>query len=476
MRKQLNDFINRARAGTAGAMGGDSAASSKSTSHRAGTAAAATDARKMDKAHMPIGDIQAYYDSGSRNFWTRNARGEWIPFTESAIRRMLKLENFNHIPIKEDQTRSIEQALLALQKQHDVSYAGPIAGYRIGFHEICGQRVLVTSGPQLLTAKEGNWSTFRTFVEQLLGDQARVFYGWIKAALRSLYSGPPWVPGQMLALAGPSGCGKSLLQNLITELLGNRSAKPYKYMTGDTDFNHDLICNEHLMIEDEAASTDVRLRRHFGSQLKNMVVNEVQRLRRMRLDALSVTPFWRITISLNDEPENLAVLPPIDESLKDKITLLRAFPIKPPYKAEDIKARNAWRARLSAELPAFMFWLRSFRVPAASVNVRYGVNSYQEPTLVEALQDLSPERRLINLIDALYIWGVDRLPWSGTASELEERLLEKDKLGRVSRLLYYHGACGTYLSRLESQSGDRISSKKAPSQSRRYTIIPPTKE
>jgi len=170
------------------------------------------------------------------------------------------------------------------------------------------------------------------------------------------------------------------------------------------------------------------------------------------------------------------VLPPIDESLKDKITLLRATPITPPYKADDIKARNAWRAKLTAELPAFMHWLRTFRVAAAMVNVRYGVCAYQDPELVESLQDLSPERRLLTMMDALFIWGVDRLPWSGTAAELEERLLEKDKLGRVQRLLYYHGACGTYLGRLETQFAERVSSKKKPCQSKRYTIIPPDNE
>lgn len=451
--------------------------SDKSTANRQTNASrptAPSDGRSLPPCD-PLTKIQAYYDTGRGGFWTQNTRGEWIPFSESSLRRMLKLTHFPHLLEKEALMKRVDQALLELQTTADVAYAGPIAGYQSGFHEICGQRVLVTSGPNLLKAKQGTWPNFRAFVEQLLGDEVRIFYGWIKAALRSLYSGPPWVPGQMLAVAGPAGCGKSLLQNLVTELLGNRSAKPYRYMIGDTDFNFDLVSNEHLMIEDEAASTDLRVRRHFGSQLKNMMANEVQRLRRMRLDALSVTPFWRITISVNDEPENLAVLPPIDESLKDKITLLRAYPITPPFEADDIKARNAWRAKLSAELPAFMFWLRSYRVPAAMVNVRYGVSAFQNAELVEALQDLSPERRLMTLIDGLQIWDVDGNPWEGTANELEERLLEKDRLGRVAKLLYFSSACGTYLGRLASQIPDRISKAKLPGVSTKWKIDPPAR-
>lgn len=438
--------------------------------------------KQAKKATRPQGErpagkappkVQAYYDAGRGGFWVEDVRGEWIPFSEGSMKRFIKHKEFPHIQQNDTlRTHCIEDALIQLQTENNVAYAGSVAGYAKGFHEICGQRMLVTSGPKLLQPAEGKWSSLDTFFGELLRCHRKVFFGWLKAALRSLYSGPPWVPGQMLAVAGPAGCGKSLLQNLITELLGNRSAKPYRYMVGDTDFNHDLITAEHLMIEDEAASTDLRIRRHFGSQLKNMVANEVQRLRRMRLDALSVTPFWRITISVNDEPENLAVLPPIDESLKDKITLLRAFRINPPFAADNIKARNAWRTKLSAELPAFMFWLRSYRVPSHMVNVRYGVAAFQDDGLVEELRDLSPEQRLLTLIDALQVWDVDRNDWKGTANELEERLLEKDKLGRVSKLLYFSSATGTYLGRLCKTHGERITVKKKPGISAEYTIKP----
>lgn len=419
-------------------------------------------------------DVPAVYDSNRGGFWTLDSRKEWIQFSESSIKRLIKHKQFPHIRADNDlRNHKIEEVLIMLQTENNVSYAGSVAGYPTGLHTICGQRVLVTSGPTLLKSKEGKWKTFERFVCELLGDNARVFYGWIKAALRSLYSGPPWVPGQLLALAGPPGCGKSLLQNLITELLGNRAAKPYPFMIGDTDFNHDLITAEHLMIEDEAASTDVRTRRVFGAKLKNMVANVNQRLRRMRLDALPVTPFWRITLSVNDEPENLAVLPPIDESVKDKLTLLRCFMTTQPFSADDLKGRNAWRQRLSDELPAFMHWLRSFRVSPAMKDVRYGVKAFHDADLLQEVNALSAEDDLLSLIDSLKIWDAFNAAWVGTANELKERLLEKDKLGRVTKLLYYSSAAGTYLARLCKIYPDRFSMKKKHAVSTQYTIKPP---
>lgn len=432
---------------------------------RTSPAAAAAPAKKA-------GEPLAYFDSTRGQFWTKDSRGEWIQFSESSLRRILRYKEYADVSDKDLQFARIDCHLMALQQEHNVAYAGAIAGYKTGIHVICGQRVLVTSGPRLLRPAAGEWSQFRTFVEELLRENVRVFYGWMKAALRSLYAGPTFRPGQMMAIAGPAGCGKSLLQNLITEMFGGRSAKPYRYLTGQTAFNADLLQNEHLMIEDEAASTDQRIRRAFGSQLKNLIVNEVQSLHRKGRDALSVTPFTRVTITLNDEPEELAVLPPLDESLIDKITLLRAFPFVPPYAPDDITARNTWRRNLSGELPAFMHWLRSYRIPDKWVNVRYGVSAFHDPVLVREVENLSAEVKLLTLIDVLQIWGVDREPWEGSADELEERLLEKDKLGRVQRLLYFPNACARYLAKLLRRNPDRITVKDDHRTAKLYTIAP----
>jgi energy-coupling factor transporter ATP-binding protein EcfA2 len=414
----------------------------------------------------------AYFDSNRGGFWTQNSRDEWVQFTEASLRRVLKYNHFAEVTDKEAQYAIIDKKFIELQHEHDVVYAGSIAGYRAGVHEICGQRILVTSGPKLLQPKDGQWALLKAFLTDLLGDGVRVFYAWLKSALRSFYAGPSFRPGQMLAIAGPAGCGKSLLQNLITEILGGRSAKPYRYLTGETAFNSDLFGCEHLMVEDEAASTDLRVRRHFGSQLKNMIVNEVQSLHRKGRDALSVSPFWRITITLNDEPENLMVLPPLDESLKDKITILRAFVPKFPYAADDMAKRKEFRTRLSAELPAFLRFLQSFRIPEKMVNQRYGVAAFHDPDLLGELEDLSPEMKLLTLIDTLNIYGIDREPWEGTAAELEEKLLEKDRSGRCAKVLSYNTACGAYLARLKHRFPERISEKRTTQQGRIWTIRP----
>jgi hypothetical protein len=417
----------------------------------------------------------AYFDSSRGGFWSKNSRGEWIQYTEGALRRVLKYQHYDDVTDKDLQYSMIDRHLIDVQQTHDVAYAGALAGYKTGLHDVCGQRVLVTSGPRLITPKDGSWALLKDFLGVMLGDQCRVLYAWLKSALRSLYAGPPFRPGVMLAMAGPAGCGKSLLQNLITEIFGGRVAKPYRYMIGDTTFNSDLFTAEHLMIEDEAASTQLSVRRQFGSMLKNMIANEHQSLHRKGRDALMVSPFWRVTITVNDEPENLMVLPPIDESLRDKITLLKAFVPEFPYATDDMNARRQFRTQLSAELPMFLRFLQQWKIPANCTNQRYGTAAFQDEELLQELEELSPEYKLLAIIDRLQIWGVDREPWKGSATELEDLLLEKDKLRSVEKLLSFNTACGTYLTRLSRRFPERFKKHRTGKHGREWEIKPPAK-
>src|SRR5262249_29583083 len=155
----------------------------------------------------------------------------------------------------------------------------------------------------------GEWPVLEKLLSNLLidkvengvtCDQRPYVYAWLKFAVEALWAGQRR-PGPVLILPGPRDCGKSLLQNLTTELLGGRVKKPYRYMSGRTDFNGELFEAEHLMIEDEAPSTDLRSRRAFGTHIKSFAVNETHSCHAKNKQALTLKPFWRVTISLNDE-------------------------------------------------------------------------------------------------------------------------------------------------------------------------------
>lgn len=421
---------------------------------------------------------EVYFDFNRSNYWTRNERGGWIMMNETQIKRVLRASGVS--PNRPDgcHVSPLDERLLEIQGKMDVHYAGPLAGYQAGAFMAGEKRILVTESPRLVAPAPGGWSTLHQLIEGLLADgncdQRPYLYGWVKVAVEALAKGSIR-PGQTLALCGPHDCGKSLLQNLLTRLLGGRSAKPYQFMAGQTTFNADLFEAEHLQIEDDQSSTDIRARRNFGTSIKAFCVNQSHRLHDKGRRAVNdLRPFWRVTITVNDEPENLMVLPPLDDSLGDKLQLLRAFKRPMPMPTESDDERSAFWERLVSELPAFVHFLTTWTIPAELRSSRFGVTHYHHPALVAAIDSLAPEQKLLGLLDGELFTSAAAGAWHGTAAELESQLTGANSrcAYEARKLLSWPTACGVYLARLAKRMPERIAHDR-DADSRRWIIQPP---
>ena len=442
----------------------------------------AIEANEQSRTQAPADAIRStggevYYDVGKKSYWIANSRNGWIEVTETALRRHLKGFGYS-VKVPEGALLSpLDERLVQIQTHFDVAFAGPLAGHFKGIMECCGGRILVTDSPRLIEPTHANWPTIGGLLSNLFGngdfDQRPYVFGWLKVAVQALREGISR-PGQVLAMAGPRECGKSLLQNhIITPLLGGRTAKPFRYMSGNTDFNGELFGAEHLTIEDESSSTDIRSRRHLGARIKDFTVNETQSHHAKSRQAITLRPFWRVSISLNDEPENLLILPPLDESLADKIMLLKAQKRPMPMPTQTLAERERFKATIASELPAFVhFLLHQYEIPEELKSDRFGVAHYHHPELVEALDDLSPQLRLLALLDGVLFNTSAAGAWEGTADRLERELRDSPSGHEVGRLLTFNTACGVYLSRLRRRFPERVEQSRA-SQGRRWIIKPP---
>ena len=424
--------------------------------------------------------LSIYYDPERGCYWTKNDRDNWIKVGMVDVERHLKVLKFHSGTPKGQTVFQTDLIIDAIQRSMDVEYVGSLAGYQKGVFEFGGRRLLIVDSPVLVTPQKGDWSILAKFLQNLLGfDQIIYLYGWLKVALEALYKGK-FRPGQALVLAGPKDCGKSLLQNLLTIVFGGRSTKPHQYMIGSTSFNGDLFSAEHLMIEDEEPATDIRSRRNFGTKVKEITANVIQRCHFKYRTALPLEPFWRLTISLNDETENLMILPPWDDSIEDKMILLKATSHDMPMPTVTNEEREAFWAKLVSELPAFVDFLFNWPIPQDLLSHRYGITHYQHPELLDALRSLEPENHLLELIDAEVFKCGARLgrptdPWEGKASILQQRLIAENSSVRYAarKLLTFHAACGTYLRRLERLDPARISSKRSHRGAQIWIIRPP---
>jgi hypothetical protein len=403
-----------------------------------------------------------WWSNSARNFVLQNDRGQYINVSPDMFRKHLRRWGFSTRAAPDELIAPADDVMLDVQTIRDVDYSGPLAGYNAGIAACNGHRALVTKPPRRILAEPGAHPMIDQILEQMLcledADQRAYFYGWLKMAEKSVRLSTP-MPGQAVVFAGPRNAGKNFVQDLITAMLGGRVARPYRWIIGRTDFNSDLFEAEHLMIADEVPFQDLASRRVFGSKIKDISVNSVQTCHGKFVNAIHLMPCWRLTISLNNEDENLLMLPPLDASLKDKMMLFKVQQATMPMPCNSPLERASFWDAILKELPGFIDFLQNWEIPEELTDSRFGICAYHHPDIVKVVEDMSPERRLLELIEATVLIGGD---FEGTLSELEARLLSDTIFGRqVGKLLSFPNALQTYMRRLRKARPDRIDHRKS---------------
>ncbi len=412
----------------------------------------------------PLDDL--HYDPNSGQWWTRNAWGDYAQINGERVRTLFTESGVS--PTK-DQTGAsdVDRELLRRTRDTRIRYAGSVAGHQAGLYG----KVLVTESVAPLPAVPGDSARIQTYLYNLLDqndDQYWRLIYWLALRRQAVLTGT-WRASQALALVGPAACGKSFVQaQVITKLLGGRIAKPYRYMSGATEFNGDLFAAEHLCISDEAPGRDIHSRRSLGSHIKSMLFDIDQSCHPKNRQAITLRPIWAMSISLNDEPENLQVLPPLDPSLMDKLIILRCVRHTLPWPGPEIQVL---REIIDTELSQFAHYLDGLTVPEHLVDPRCGLKAYQHPAILEELMQLSPEHQLIGLIDTV-IFENEFLTWKGTAADLETLLRDSKYAREADRLFRFNTACGVYLARLHEQDPHRFKKTKASGKVK-WAISPP---
>ena len=214
----------------------------------------------------------------------------------------------------------------------------------------------------------------------------------------------------------------------------------------------------------------------MNSWIKQVAVNDKHRCHRKHREPIVMTPFWRLTVSLNDDPEHLMVLPPLDESLRDKITLLRCRYEPMPMPTGTPKEKGAFWAALKVEFPAFThFLLNEWTPPPGIIESRFGVGHFHNPAILEALSDQSPEKRLLDLIDMELFCSPAPSTTKMRAIDVEKQLTQWDSNCKreAGKLLNFGNAAGAYLGRLAKSHPDRVRKDCVKGGTQWWALIPP---
>ena len=423
-----------------------------------------------------------FWLNGSPCYFRRlddKTRPRFLELSAEELKRKLRVRGYRHRcdPQAGETVSQIDRILDEATETRAVDFAVNVGGTPAGVYDLPGGRVLVRESPRLVLPKEGDFQNIKDLLTALLGEDTILFCCWLKVGYEALRAGQRR-SGQALFIIGPPDCGKSRIQHqVITPMLAGRSADPKSYFFGRTDFNAELVGAEHLLIEEIPSSSRHEERLFFGERIKEVVANDTARLHKKNRDAVTVTPFWRLSITLNDNPEKLRCLPPLSKDLSEKIIMLSAKPAPQYWERFDDEPdpRQAFRDAVTRELPAFAHYLLGMPIPPEWRGRRYGVRSYIPEEIGHTISEGEPAHHLLMLIDK----GLppededDSKPWQGDAEDLKQVLCGESSSVRNSANRFLGSVpiatLGIWLSQLESQHPRRI--RKNRTANKRLWII-----
>jgi hypothetical protein len=387
-----------------------------------------------------------FYYGGSR-YCMRDGE-QFIPVGEGQVKK--------HLGKRGLPGELIDDALCFVRVANYVEWQGAIAGYQIGIHEDSdsGRKFLVTRSPAIIEGVQGSWELIGRVLDGLFDDedypeQCASVIAWIQQARENVKRGVRR-PLPALAMIGPINAGKTLALEVIRMVLGGRSAAAYRSLTNDNGFNSDIIGAELLTVDDQMASRDPRARVRFGQAIKSQLFAASIRVEGKHRAAFSARPVHALAIALNDEPQHVHVLPEMDASLADKISLIKTG--RAGFLPGETDDRDILMNRIRQELPAFIHYLESYEIPEHLRNSRTGARAWQHPAIMAMLEEISPEGRLFELVQQCKLDDKCRQAdgtWRMTSAQIQHALMEDPATKQSARpLISWNGAVGTYMRRL----------------------------
>ena len=393
---------------------------------------------------------KTFYDSSSGKYITDVGKHYREYSRKKAImqgiKRHMELHNMDD---------DIESLMEEIELDRAIDWQGSIAGYMRGIHLFHNKSYLVKDEPNTIAKAEGAFPLIKDIIDQAFPseDSKNVFLSWLRDGVRAVNASHHH-PAPMLVMAGERSAGKSLIALITTKALGGRASNPMKAWSGKTLWNNDLLGAELLLIDDSEASTDIRARKALGANFKESIYGENIKIQTRNTTAMDMRPVWRVVICCNETPENLSVIPPLEEGIEDKIILLKVKMIKTPMPAQSVEEKAKFVQAIEAELPAQVHYLESMETPSHLQDNRDGVIAWKDPSLLQAINEISPEHRLEALITLCIDQGFMEILQGESsemsAAEIQQRLTDRDSptAEQARGLLKHDNNCGTYLTRL----------------------------
>lgn len=297
----------------------------------------------------------------------------------------------NSKPEQEGEDSPVKQLVAKIATYNTLPAACPFIYRKERIIHIQGEARLNTSflrvhEPDLSKGQEwaDGFPWIALFMERLFPDiiqRDRFMAAWAYA-YRNAYKGEP-KNGHTIFIAGSVGSGKNFLSECLYGASMGGAVDASEYVLGQTRFNDHLMGSGVWTLNDTVSKGDYRERAIFAKSLKKMAANHFHSCEGKYKSATGIYWSGRIIVTLNTDPDSLQLLPDIELSNRDKLSL---------FKTTDEPMNDAdGAAKARAEMGALCSFLLNWEIPEhCAGDARWGVRNYLHPELLAEASDSSP--------------------------------------------------------------------------------------
>jgi len=374
-------------------------------------------------------------------YWRKTDKGEWMPWQKEDFKLYLRVHHHISAGKKPNSPSSeMDDVIFQLHEQKRVQGAFPYVYYPDGPIRIDNETFLNISTVKTLSpAPEGSVSDWGNkfpwlaeFFDVFFDEPAprSIFLGWLQRAYLSGHFQDPH-PGQVVLIAGETSRGKTLLSTVIVSRMLGGSADASRYFLGEESFTYHILKKPLMTVDDTVPTTSAMRHTRYSAMLKKIAANSEHDYERKFKDAGKIRWMGRVIITCNTDPESIRLLPSMDISNADKISLFRCnmskeYPLSFPERQELSK-------RINEELPYFCRWLMEWKLPEVYAgDNRMGVVSYHDAHLLDSAAQTETSFGFLEILQLFLRSYVKVQPatkvWKGTATDLMAQICMDESL------------------------------------------------
>jgi hypothetical protein len=365
----------------------------------------------------------------NEDFWLLRD-GVWCKRSTRAFSQELRCAGFSSKVGKNDTASEIDRVEKDIRDNCSVTKALPFVHMPHGPLVYLGKKYLNVATARCLPPAEGHktpeadfpwlWAFLQGYFEP--ADQLWPFLAWLRHFYKNGVAQEP-KPGQAVIIAGPTGKGKNFLSNGVVGTMAGGFSDASSFLVEGSQWTDEEATQPLMTIDDQLASSDPRMHMRFSALLKKVVANRTMNFNGKWKARGQVSWLGRVIVTCNLDPESLRILPNLELSLLDKLSLFKAGPsvtVLPGFEAQ--------QAILRRELPAFCRWLIDWQVPAEliSEDPRFGVRPYHHPELTRASNQATASHMLLEILldflDDYQDGHAEETQWIGSVAQLHTEM------------------------------------------------------